>query len=47
MKIERKEKQVLKPCQTTKLWNIRFTVIPTVIGELGMILKDLEKGRDE
>ena len=30
-----------------KLWIMKVTVIPIVIGALGMVLKDLERGLEE
>ena len=41
-----KERQVLKPCQRVKkkLWNIKATVIPVVIGAHWMIPKSLIRG---
>ena len=30
--------------ESKKLWNMRVTVIPIVVGALGMVPKNLEKG---
>ena len=39
---KRKERQVIKPCQRTeKLWNMKVTVIPIIIGALGTTHKGL------
>ena len=43
-----KDKQILRPYQgTKKLWNMRMTVIPIVVGALGMVPKGLEKSLKE
>ena len=40
---ESKNDQILRPCRKTKkLWNTKVKVIPTVIGALGTVPKDLK-----
>ena len=44
----KRERQVLGPfLRTKKLWNMRMTVIPIVIGILGTISKSLERRLEE
>ena len=45
---KRKVKELLETRQRTKnMWNMRVTMIPIVIGALGTVLKDLERGLKE
>ena len=51
VKIKEKEEIVPRPCEKTKkknkLWSIKMTVIPDVIGALGKIPKGLFKGLED
>ena len=45
-KRKQKKKKILSPCERIKkkLWNMWVTVIPIVVGALGIVLKGLKSG---
>ena len=44
---EKRDKDVDLDRELKKLWNMKVTMIPIVIGALGLILKWLVKGRED
>ncbi len=44
---EKKGKNLDLPRELKKLWNMKVTIVPIVIGALGTITKGLPKGMDD
>ena len=44
---EKKDKYLDLPWEFKKLWNLKVTVIPIVIGALGIVTRGLKKGLED